>query len=597
MRVTMALLAAHPATGYGWPVRKIVSHRLAPLVVAAILTALSYSNSLKGEFVFDDKILVEDAEHIRSLSSIPAMVSQMSSSEGIGYRPVRAISYMLDHQIWKLEPLGYHLTNVILHILVCLLLYHLARRLGLSRSASLAGMALFAVHPVHTESVTYISGRRDLLFSAFYLGAMLAYIHGVLSKSRLLVLATLPLYALGLFSKEQAITLPVVLYIWELLLGRKDEPWLRRLYRPLTAQPVLWGIIIAGAVAFFVYRGIVLPRTFQLDWWGGSPTTNFATVLAIHLRYLVVQVWPTNLLADYTLHAFPLAGSFLDVRTVMGLLILLASLTVAVLKARTWPLLSLSILSYWVLLLPVSQIIPHHELAAEHHLYLASALICFGAGHAASVAYEHRPRAAASVLVLLLVTMIVLTVQRNRVWQTEETLWNDTVEKAPRCGRALLNLGVIHVEKGDLDAGEKLLRWSIEATDYARAHAYLGRVLTMRGDFQEADRILSAAYHRFPDQLHVVRFYAHNLLKQDRGTEARTVLVRGVEKWPRNADMHYLLGGAHLMTGDPDACLEQNLEVLRLDPSHVDARLVAVALARELGRSSLAADLEAGKTP
>lgn len=576
---------------------RFLTHPLAPLIASLVLVSVAYMNACGGEFVFDDLPLVRDAGHIRSLDNVGSMFSLMAEDRGYGYRPVRTLTHMVEYRIWGLETWGYHLVNILLHALVCLLLYRLSRRLGLGEMASLAGMAIFAVHPVHTEAVTYISGRRDLLFTLFFLAGMLAYIRGVQEDRRWLVLAALPLFALSVFSKEQGITLPAVLYAWEVLVHRRAQPWPRRIWRPLAGQPVFWAVIWAGALGFFLYRGVLLPRTFHPHWWGGSPEANFATVLAVHLRYLVVLVWPANLLADYSPHAFPLARSFADWRTIASILAIAASLALAVRTARSHPLVPLTVASWWIMLLPVSHIIPHHELAAEHHLYLPSAGPCLAAGVGIVALARRRAWAGGGLLALVIVLMLGLTLSRNRDWHTAEALWGDTVEKAPRCGRALFNLAVVHVERGELDTGESLLRRALASTDIPRARAYLGDVLSKQGRHEEALEVLGRAYDRYPEDRFVIKYHALNLLRMDRPATAQDVLEKGIRTWPEDPDMHYLLGGCYLMAGRPGDALEQNLMVLGYRPGDEDARKIAIQIARKLGRSGLARKLQNGWTP
>ncbi|MBW2262808.1 MAG: tetratricopeptide repeat protein [Deltaproteobacteria bacterium] len=576
---------------------RLLAHPLTPLALAAALCTAAYANALGGQFVFDDIVLVRDAPHVHDITHFGRMLSAMGESEGIGYRPVRTLTHMIEYQVFGPRAWGYHLTNVLLHLAVCLLLFRLCRRFGLGELASLASMAIFALHPVHTESVAYISGRRDLLYALFFTAGMLAYIRGVREKSRLLVFAALPLYVLGVFSKEQAVTLPVVLYLWDVLVHRRREAWPVRLWRPFQHQPVFWAIIWAGALAFFLYRGVLLPRTSQPDWWGGSPAVNFATALAVHARYLLVQIWPVDLLADYSAHAFPLAQGFLDRRTVLGILLLLASLAIAVASTRRAPLLSLAIISYWVLLLPVSHIIPHHELAAEHHLYLPSASLCLIAGAGLAALAKRRRIVGWGLLVLLLPLLLGLTISRNRVWRSEESLWADTVRKAPRCARALFNLAIVHIKRDDLDSGEDLLRRSLIEKDFPRGRAYLANVLTRKGRYAQAHDMLSNAIQADPDDLYVVKYHCQNLIHLGLSPEALPLLEKAVTTWPRDADMHFMLSGTYLALGRPGEALSESLTVLSLRPDDERTRKIAVLIAGKLGKADLARKLEAGWSP
>ena len=344
-------------------------------------------------------------------------------------------------------------------------------------------------------------------------------------------------------------------------------------------------------------RGILMPRTSQPDWWGGSLAVNFATALAVHARYVLVQLWPVDLLADYSVNAFPLAQGFLDRRAVMGLLLLLASVVLAITSSRRAPLLSLAILSYWVLLLPVSHIIPHHELAAEHHLYLPSASLCLIAGAGLAAMAKRRRMVGWGVLLLLMVLLTTLTISRNRVWRSDEALWSDTVQKAPHCARALFNLAIVHIKDDELDRGEELLRRSLEVKDFARGRAYLGNVLTRKGLHDEAHGLLSGAHEADPDDPYVVKYHCQNLIHLGLETEALPLLEKAITSRPDDADLPYMLSGAYLATGRPGEALSEILTVVSLRPDDERARKIAVLIATKLAKADLALKLKGGWSP
>lgn len=567
--------------------RRLVEHRACVWVVAAVLCFGVYSNGLGGEFVFDDLFLVRDAPHVRSVGGIWDVLGEMASKDGIGYRPVRTFSHMLEYQIFGLRTWGYHLTNVLLHVVFCVLLFRLGRRLGLGVLTSLAGMAVFALHPVHTEAVTYISGRRDLLFSIFFVGGWLSYMKGVREGKRVWVMLTFVFYALSIFSKEMGITLPVVIYAWEVLVNRRGK-----VFAALRDQPVFWGILWLGAAGFFVYRGILLPRTFNPVWWGGDPVTNFATVLMIHMRYLAVQVWPFDLQADYTPFAFDFALSFLDWRAAFGILVIVLSAALGVISWRRWPLVPLGVISYWVILLPVSHIIPHHEPAAEHHVYLPSVVVCLAVG-AGLVWVGKRTRwAGIAAWCVLFVVLSAGTISRNVVWTEEELLWADTVRKAPWCARAQLNLAIKYLERRELDQAEVLLRRSFRSVDFSKTRAYLGNLYTLRREYETADRILRAGVRKWPKDRFILRFHALNLRFMGREDEAREVLDGAIRMYGWDPDLHFLKAGSYVMSDQPGEALEEYLEVLRIRPVDDDSRDAAIVLARALGKPDLAQKLE-----
>jgi len=468
---------------------------------------------------------------VRSLDNVPRMIAKMASPKGFGYRPVRNLTHMIEYQVYGLSTWGYHLTNLVLHALACFLLFLLARRMGLGPWASLAGMMVFAVHPLHTEAVTYISGRRDVLYSLFFVAGMLCYVAGVQQKKWWLPVLALGMYALSIFSKEMGITLPAVLYLWEVLVNRRGEGWARRLWLPVREQPLFWGIIWAGALGFFLFRGVILPRTFQPTWWGGDPAVNFATVAAVHLRYLAVQVLPVDLLADYSKEAFPLATGPGDPRALAGALVVLMTFGVAAGTLRRHPLVAFSLMAYWVLLLPVSHVIPHHELAAEHHLYLPSAFLCFALGVGCVHLGRLRAWAGPAACAALCVPLVALTIARNEVWRTEETLWTSVLVEHLWCARAGLNLGAYYLDRHEWERATPLLEQSVQVVDNCKTRAYLAVCYSRTGRLDEAHALNVVSFEHCEDEKHVMMAHALNLRMMGREAEAREVLdeARGFE--------------------------------------------------------------------
>ncbi|MBW2263774.1 MAG: hypothetical protein JRG91_17570, partial [Deltaproteobacteria bacterium] len=388
-------------------------------------------------------------------------------------------------------------------------------------------------------------------------------------------LATFLFYVLSIFSKEMGITLPAVLFAWEVLVHHRQGGVWRRAIAPLRDQPYFWALLWAGAGAFFVYRGLLLPRTFNPSWHGGDAVTNFATVLVIHMRYLAVQIWPVDLQADYTPFALNYATSFLDWRALSGIGVIVLSLVLAAILERRAPLVALAVASYWVLLLPVSHIIPHHEPAAEHHLYLPSAALCLALGVGLVRLEASRRWVGAGLIAALVAVLSVLTISRNVVWTDEELLWADTVHKAPWCARAQLNLATFYLERHELDEAEVLLMRSFRSVDYARTRAYLGNLHTLRGEYEQADAILRAGLGRWPNDRYILRFHALNLRFMGREEEAREVLAAAIRLHAGDPDMHFLMAGSYVMSDEPELALEEYLEVLRIRPTDVASRTAA----------------------
>jgi len=422
------------------------SHLIA-IVSLVILVFLCYANSLGNEFVFDDIYLVAQNKQIRSLN-LPLLLGT--------YRPLRDITYALDFALWGEGPFGFHLTNMMLHAANTVLVFVLVRKLANDLLSAVLAALIFTVHPIQTDAVSYISGRRDLLFSFFYLLAFYSYLNYFRSRWSVRMVVHLLLFivfwVLSLMSKEMAVSLPILIFVWHYCDAWEEGPvWWRQVLqtarRTLMRDKWSWLVLSLGGIAFTAYWVTVKGasrrvRLGNVEYWGGSFYTNFLTVIRVHAWYLKQLVFPTPI-AQY-LGAFEVSQSAWDWSFVLSLGIVAAVLLYGFWLLNRDRLMAFAIFSYFVLLLPVSQIIPHHELLADHYLYLP--LMSFGLFISLLVRKLISNRtlsrktayALAAIAVLILAAM---TIMQNRTWQNERTLWAANYKAVPNSPRAALNLG------------------------------------------------------------------------------------------------------------------------------------------------------------
>jgi protein O-mannosyl-transferase len=412
-----------------------------------VVVFLCFGNSFGNDFVFDDIYLVLQNKYIRSLDLSIILRT---------YRPMRDLSYALDLKIWGEGPFGFHLTNILIHSANVLLVFALIRRLSEDVVTATLAALIFAVHPMQTDAVTYISGRRDLLFSFFYLLAFHSYIsyyrsrrfaHGAAYFSLFLVL-----WALSLMSKEMAASLPLVVFVWHYCEGWEEGPsWWRQVattsWRTFAKDKWFWLLLFLGGLAFTGYWVLIKQasrkaRWGEIDYWGGSLLNNVLTVIRVHAWYLKQLVYPTPI-AQY-LGAFEVSQTVFDWSFALSLLVVGGVVVCGFLLLNRDRLMAFAIFSYFVLLLPVSQIIPHHELLADHYLYLP--MMSFGLFVALLVRRIKRFSPVAGKVAYLaaglaIVILAVMTIMHNRAWKNERTLWTSNYKAVPNSPRAALNLG------------------------------------------------------------------------------------------------------------------------------------------------------------
>ena len=473
-----------------------------------VIVFLCFANSLGNDFVFDDIYLVVQNKYIRS----PDLSIILST-----YRPLRDLSYALDLRIWGEGPFGFHLTNIIIHSANVLLVFTLIRRLSDDVVSATLAALIFAVHPMHTDAVTYISGRRDLLFSFFYLLAFHTYITYYRSRKSVQAAAYfslfLILWALSLMSKEMAASLPLVIFVWHYCDVWEPGPsWWRQVatttWRTFVKDKWFWLLLFVGGLVFtgywvFIKQASRKARWGEIDYWGGSLLNNFLTVVRVHAWFLKQLVYPTPI-AQY-LGAFEPSQTIFDWSFALSLVVVVGVLIYGFVSLNRDRLMAFAIFSYFVLLLPVSQIIPHHELLADHYLYLP--MMSFGLFVALLVRrIKHSSKTAGKVAYVItgvaIVIFAVITVVQNRVWKNERTLWAANYKAVPNSPRAAMNLGNTYQDT-DLDKAAEYYKRALglnPTPEIKRSlHDRLAVILMHQQRFDEAEFFVAEVLSRSPN--------------------------------------------------------------------------------------------------
>ncbi|RPI20350.1 MAG: hypothetical protein EHM61_27210, partial [Acidobacteria bacterium] len=411
-------------------------------VALGILAFLVYANTLGHGFVIDDAPLISQNSAVRGLEW-----SYILSPHG--YRPVRTFTYALNYALGGDDPFGYHLLNVLLHSANVILLFLLVFRwTALSAIAGTAAL-LFAVHPVQTAAVAYVSGRKDILTTLFVLLACHTYTSYRRATRPVFAVLTGVLFGLAVMAKEVAIVLPALLALADVFIlerrsedGEKRESILVRLIRALKRAPVFYGVCL-GLLAFAAYYAMFVMKASRMTgFWGGTPWTHYGTSFKLLLHYAKLAVIPYPLIADYLGDVFPLSKGLLEPATIGSVVFLAGYLFLAVKMDRRNPLFTFGMLWFLVALLPVLQIFPFHELAADHFLYLPLVGIAVLFGSAVHLlARRWDMKIVGAGVAAIAVFFIFMTIDRNRDWKDEFTLWSETYRVAPGSYRANHNLG------------------------------------------------------------------------------------------------------------------------------------------------------------
>ena len=403
-------------------------------LVLGLLAVVPYLPAmLWGGFVWDDAIITK-ADPVREVSGLwQIWFSPSAIEEEVHYWPLVYTTFWLEHKLWGFDPTGYHIVNVLLHLANALLLWHLLRRLAVPGAWMVA--AVFALHPLHVESVAWVIERKDVLSGLFYFAAVLVYMRFVEMPSRGRYACSLALYAAGMLSKSIVVTLPVALLIWHWWKqGRVTSAELLRVV-PFFAV----GLVIAvGDLSF--YQSV---EPLSLGYSLAERTLIAARALWFYAGKLL---WPTNLAVVYPLWDIRVADPL-----AWGYLIAAVALAVALWHFRPrigrGPL--AGALFFAVTLSPVLGFVDYrymqYAFVADRFQYLAGIGVMavvigsatFGVRRLSNLWQKGAMGGAAVVLVVL----GMLTWRQANIWRDDETLNRHIIALNPQARNTHFNLG------------------------------------------------------------------------------------------------------------------------------------------------------------
>ncbi len=442
--------------------------------VAAVLGALVYVNSIPNGFAYDDLHILVDNERIHTLDRFSEALTTpywpIEDGQALGlWRPVATGTYALIWNAFDGSPLPFHVVNVLLHGLVTGLVTLLLGAL-VPVGAAFAGGALFAVHPLHTEVVANVVGFAEIVGALAMVGACLLFLRwrgSGLGPGRSAVIAGV--FALGLLTKESAITLPGVLLLLD---GYLDDLRLGDLRRYLRERWVLYASIVAAAAVVFLGRHAVLGSLAD-----PLPPLGAELLLEIPRIWTLGEIWthyvrllfvPYDLSPEYSPGVIAIHLGWNLVNS-LGAVLVLAFLAIGLLSWRRWRPDGLSaravgagVLWFVITMSPVSNFFfLSGTLLGERTLYTPSIGFCLAAGWAFWALARRRAQLAWAGLAVVVLLMSVRTVTRNPVWKDTETVFTNLLDTHLEAGRAQWIMGDTFWEKNQVSAALKSYRYAI----------------------------------------------------------------------------------------------------------------------------------------
>ncbi|MGA2052268.1 MAG: tetratricopeptide repeat protein [Opitutales bacterium] len=546
------------------------------LAAALIVLAgfIVYRDSFSGPFVLDDLPAISENPTIHHLWPIWEPLLPPPNGQTVTGRPLVNLTLAANYALGGLNVWGYHAFNVAIHLLAALALFGVARRTFLrpvlrphfgSSALPLAFFIalLWVVHPLATESVTYLIQRAEALMALFYLLTLYAFIRGIDSPRpwRLWYPLSIAACLLGMACKEVMVSAPLIVLLYDrtFVAGNFRDAWRqrRRLYCALAAT---W-LLLLGLVANAGTRGDSAGFGAGVAWFPYA-LTQFGAIS----HYLWLSLWPSPLILDY---GHDLASGAAQILPYALFISLLVAGTIYALFRR--PVLGFFGAAFFAILAPSSSVVPVvTQTVAEHRMYLPLTILI---ALAVASLFQLLGRRAFLLYVVLALLYGDLTFQRNADYQTAVSIWADTVAKLPNSARAHENLAIALVAAGQsIDGIGHYYRALQLQPDYPEAHTNLGNALAAVGRTDEAIENFRAAIQRIPTLTAAHYNLANTLAGAGRYPEAIAEYRIVLQLDPNFAPAHNNFGNVLNSTGRLREAQAQYELAVQLDPSYAAAQ-------------------------
>jgi tetratricopeptide (TPR) repeat protein len=569
---------------------------IALCLILAALTLVVFGQTIRYEFVnFDDDVYIYNALIIRAGITMPGLLRAFTAAHASNWHPLTTLSHMIDCQLYGLDAGGHHATNVLFHTLAVLLLFYALWQLTGSFWRSATVSALFAVHPLHVESVAWVSERKDVLSAVCFMLILLAYAYYARAPSIWRYVIVIVIFACGLMSKPMLVTAPVILLLldyWPLRrfggehCGRAKTA--ARCVRPgvinKERRPTVGYLVLEKApLAILATAVCIVTFVLQKRSAGAIPSLPFlwraGNAILSYLIYLWQTLWPLRLAVFY-----PYPGGRLSFWTVLGAAIVLAgiSVTVVILR-RKRPYLLTGWLWHLVMLVPVIGIVQVGEQAhADRYVYLPHIGLFLMIVWLVADEVERRQGArqvAAGATVVVIAALAARAFNQVSYWRNSETLWSHALAVTSGNDVAHNNLGYLCADRGDLDEAIRhfqaaaAIRATKREAHYDTGSAFiqmnLADAFARKGQRDEAIRHYDEALRLQPYYADAYYNRGNVLLTMGRTNEAIADLEKALQLQPHHADAHTCLGNAFLQKNfvrEAVAHYEQAVELAPEDP-------------------------------
>lgn len=588
------------------------------IFVVILTTFLTYFNILQNEFVWDDKDFVLNWEETRNFNNIPAFFkgSVPFPHEGV-YRPLRSIFYAFSYKMYGLDPLGYKIQAITIHLICAVLIFFIVLRIIKNRAISFMSSLLFAVHPVHTESITFTSASFDTIGIIFFFASFLAYLYARQNKTKLYYyVVSIILAILAFFTYEMTLVLPLIIVLYEFCFNKNGLIKNLKVSAPYFVFALTYLFIRIG-ILHIIGRGLYVGDSFYI---------TMLTMAKVFFKYISIIILPINLnilpfvsegiSSLYITKQAALSQSVFDAQIIFSISALVCLAIIAIVNFRQHPIITFCICWFFICLSPVAYIIPQAALLSERYLYISSfgftLLISFLMWHAYRVSFiKYRTNYIKLIFVVFFIFIFasfsILTYSRNKDWKNEMILWAKTTSQSPNHPIAHNNLGTVYKDAGQINLAVIEYKKAILINPkYAQAHYNLGYIYQIQKKFDLAigeykqSIIFNPNYAKARNNLGTVYYLkgelglaigefqellrinpdsaeAHNNIgiiyyKQKKIDLAILEYQKALKINSRFAKAHYNLGNAYYQKNEIALAILEYKKTLLIDPQYEKAR-------------------------
>jgi tetratricopeptide (TPR) repeat protein len=497
------------------------------------------------------------------------------------YFPLQILSYAIDYQIWHVQPFGYRLHNVVLHILNAVLVFLLLKKIFSHTWVSFLAALLFGLHPVNVESVTWVAERKNVLSMAFTLLSFLAYLSyseepGV-NRRRGFYLAALFLFSLALLAKASAVVLPPLLILYDLCFLQKGKWAIVKDKLPFLILALLFSVL-----AVWIYR----QGGYLADYHGNSPYFTFLAMINVFVEYIIYLIGPVNL--DH-LYWTPIPQSFWERQVLLSLAAILLMVLLAWRSFRRDRTFFFWFGWFFISLLPVLNIVPLRILRADRYMYLPAIgffyLVSWGLWKIKQGEYRSfRLAVFLSCSLLVAGTYAFLTLERNKLWKDSIVFWEDSLKKFPQSMMPYKYIGNIYVSRGKNDLAISYFQAGLSSNPNdvillnGLAMAYKGK-----NDLKKAEDLLVQANRLNPMESATYNNLGTVYFQKGEMERARSYVQRALEIDPQNASARANLGAIFYKLNQWEEAIRELEKAMELSPGSIEPYL-SLALVYEQRR-------------